>query len=69
MSPGANNAQHCCCVGEADIEAERFLRRKAAWKFQEASSSFDAISREECAVLAYLVGELWRRMGNVRQSR
>ena len=52
-----------CCVDEADTEAERFFRRKAAWKFEEALESFDGVAREERAVLTYLVGELWRRTG------
>ena len=39
-----------CCVDENDIEAERFFRRKAAWKFTEALSSFDGVAREERAV-------------------
>ena len=54
-----------CCVDEGDSEAERFFRRKAAWKFEESLSSFDGVPREERAVLTYLVGELWRRVGDV----
>ena len=57
-----------CCVDEGDIEAERFYRRKAAWKFQEALDSFDGVPREERAVLTYLVGELWRRIGDARTA-
>jgi uncharacterized protein (DUF2225 family) len=57
-----------CCVDEGDIEAERFFRRKAAWKFEEALESFDGVAREERAVLTYLVGELWRRVGEVKLS-
>ena len=57
-----------CCVDEGDIEAERFFRRKAAWKFDEALGSFDGVVREERAVLTYLVGELWRRVGDTRQA-
>jgi uncharacterized protein (DUF2225 family) len=53
-----------CCVDESDTEAERFFRRKAAWKFEEALESFDGVAREERAVLTYLVGELWRRVGD-----
>ena len=53
-----------CCVDEGDIEAERYFRRKAAWKFDEALGSFDGVAREERAVLTYLVGELWRRVGD-----
>ena len=50
------------------MEAERFFRRKAAWKFEEALSSYDGVPRDERAVLSYLVGELWRRIGDVRRS-
>jgi uncharacterized protein len=57
-----------CCVDEGDIEAERFFRRKAAWSFQEALTSWDGVAQEERAVLTYLVGELWRRIGDARQS-
>ena len=53
-----------CCVDEGDVEAERYFRRKAAWKFEEALESFDGVAREERAVLTYLVGELWRRIGD-----
>jgi uncharacterized protein (DUF2225 family) len=53
-----------CCVDEGDIEAERFFRRKAAWKLEEALSAYDGVPREERAVLSYLVGELWRRVGD-----
>ena len=56
-----------CCVDEGDTEAERFFRRKAAWKFEEALSTFDGVAREERAVLTYLVGELWRRVGDLAQ--
>ena len=58
-----------CCVDEGDIEAERFFRRKAAWKFDEALDSFDGVARDERAVLTYLVGELWRRVGDAKLSR
>ena len=57
-----------CCVDEGDVEAERFFRRKAAWKFEESLSSFDGVAREERAVLTYLVGELWRRVGDGGQA-
>jgi uncharacterized protein len=58
-----------CCVDEGDSEAERFFRRKAAWKFEESLGSFDGVGREERAVLTYLVGELWRRIGDQRTAR
>ena len=53
-----------CCVDEGDIEAERFFRRKAAWAFERSLDAFDGVAREERAVLTYLVGELWRRVGD-----
>ena len=58
-----------CCVDEGDVEAERYFRRKAAWKFEEALSSFDGVARDERGVLTYLVGELWRRVGDARKAR
>ena len=30
-----------CCVDEHDVEAERYFRRKAAWKFEVMLLSFD----------------------------
>lgn len=58
-----------CCVDEADIEAERYFRRRAAWMFEQALDSYDGVAREERAVLTYLVGELWRRIGDARKAR
>jgi uncharacterized protein (DUF2225 family) len=58
-----------CCVDEGDVEAERFFRRKAAWAFEKALESWDGVAREERAVLTYLVGELWRRVGDATLSR
>ena len=57
-----------CCVDEGDSEAERYFRRKAAWKFEDALASFDGVARDERAVLTYLVGELWRRVGDERHA-
>src|SRR3954470_13635963 len=54
-----------CCVDEGDIEAERYFRRHAAWKFEEALAAYDTVPREERAILTYLIGELWRRVGDV----
>jgi uncharacterized protein len=54
-----------CCVDEGDVEAERYFRRHAAWTFERALASFDGVERDERAVLTYLVGELWRRAGEV----
>jgi uncharacterized protein len=58
-----------CCVDEGDVEAERFFRRKAAWAFEEALHAWDGVAREERAVLTYLVGELWRRVGDQGAAR
>lgn len=57
-----------CCVDEGDIEAERYYRRKAAWAFERALDSYDGVPRDERAVLTYLVGELWRRVGDGRKA-
>ena len=57
-----------CCVDEGDVEAARFFRRKAAWAFERALASWDGVPRDERAVLTYLVGELWRRVGDGRKA-
>lgn len=54
-----------CCVDEGDVEAERFFRRKAASMFELALGSYDGVADDERAVLTYLVGELWRRIGDL----
>jgi uncharacterized protein (DUF2225 family) len=58
-----------CCVDEDDIEAERYFRRKAAAAFEDALSTWDGVRGERRAVLTYLVGELWRRVGKARLAR
>lgn len=58
-----------CCVDEGDVEAERYFRRKAAWAFECSLDAYDGVAREERAVLTYLVGELWRRAGDVAAAR
>ena len=57
-----------CAVDELDSEAERYFRRKAAWRFAEALEMFGGVPEEERAVLTYLVGELWRRIGDDAQA-
>jgi uncharacterized protein (DUF2225 family) len=57
-----------CCVDEGDVEAERYFRRHAVWKFEEVLSAYDAVPRDERAILTYLVGELWRRIGNTKKA-
>jgi uncharacterized protein (DUF2225 family) len=58
-----------CCVDEGDTEAERYFRRQAAWAFERALASYDGVERDERAVLTYLVGELWRRVGDINKAR
>jgi uncharacterized protein len=53
-----------CCVDEGDTEAERYFRRHAARAFEESLTSYDGVARDERASLTYLVGELWRRIGD-----
>jgi uncharacterized protein (DUF2225 family) len=57
-----------CAVDEFDSEAERFFRRKAAWHFADALAAYEGVPDEERAVLTYLVGELWRRCGDLAQA-
>jgi uncharacterized protein (DUF2225 family) len=54
-----------CCVDEGDTEAERYFRRHAAWAFEEAlaETRFGDADAER-PTLTYLVGELWRRVGD-----
>jgi len=56
-----------CCVDEGDIEAERYYRRHAAWAFEEALDAY-AVDRAERAAVTYLVGELWRRIGDTARA-
>lgn len=58
-----------CCVDEGDTEAERFFRRKAAWRFADSLSEYDGVPTEERAVITYLIGELWRRIGDDAQAQ
>jgi uncharacterized protein (DUF2225 family) len=57
-----------CCVDEGDVEAERYFRRQAVWKFEESLGAYDAVPRDERAILTYLVGELWRRIGDTEKA-
>lgn len=57
-----------CCVDEGDPEAERYFRRHAAGMFEESLQAYDTVPREERAILTYLVGELWRRIGDTKKA-
>jgi len=58
-----------CSADEGEHRGERFFRRKAAWAFEQALESWDGVEHEERAVLTYLVGELWRRVGDQKLAR
>ena len=58
-----------CCVDEGDVEAERFFRRHAAWSFASALDDWDGVDSTERALVTYLVGELWRRIGDDQRAR
>ena len=58
-----------CCIDEGDAEAERFFRRKAATALEDALARYDDVPREERALTTYLVGELWRRVGDRGRAR
>jgi hypothetical protein len=36
--------------------------------FEECLQAYDAVPQEERAILTYLVGELWRRIGDSRKA-
>ena len=57
-----------CCVDDSDHEGERYFRRAAAARFVEALELPDSVPDTERAVLTYLVGELWRRIGDIPQA-
>jgi uncharacterized protein (DUF2225 family) len=57
-----------CCEDENDIEAERYFRRKAAWGFEDALAALEGIAPDERATITYLIGELWRRIGDDWQA-
>ncbi len=57
-----------CCVDDDDHEGERFFRRAAAQRFAEALAMHGTVPPSERAVLTYLVGELWRRVGEAQMA-
>ena len=58
-----------CCVAEQDSEAERYFRREAARTYERALAGYDAVPAGQRAEVTYLVGELWRRVGDVARAR
>lgn len=59
-----------CALEEDDHEAERFYRRHAAGWYERAlaGDEDEGIRPDERAKATYLVGELWRRIGDDRQA-
>jgi uncharacterized protein len=57
-----------CCVDDDDHEGERYYRRAAAERFTEALEHGPTVRAGERAVLTYLVGELWRRAGDLQRA-
>ena len=37
--------------------------------FERALATYDAVAPEDRALLTYLVGELWRRVGDTKRAR
>ena len=64
----------CCCALRGAVwmrgtsKPSGFSVEEPRWKFEEALDSFDGVARDERAVLTYLVGELWRRVGDTKLS-
>jgi uncharacterized protein len=58
-----------CAMDEDDVEAERFYRRHAVRVFEDALATHGGIDRDERALVTYLVGELWRRIGDTAKAR
>lgn len=57
-----------CATDEGDVEAERYFRRHAVWAYERALASYDGVDRDDRAIVTYLVGELWRRIGDERRA-
>jgi len=57
-----------CATDEDDVEGERYFRRHAVWAYEQALASYDGVDRDDRAIVTYLVGELWRRIGDERRA-
>lgn len=51
-------------VEERDHESERYFRRAAAYQYTSALQHFDMVDHRQRASITYLIGELWRRIGD-----
>lgn len=71
--PGAIAELHLraawCCVEEEDVEAERYFRLRAARSYEAALETYALVEASHRALLAYLVGEIWRRVGDDSAAR
>jgi len=56
------------CVEPGQTEIARGNVLASQRKFEEALGAYDAVPRDERAILTYLVGELWRRIGNAEKA-
>jgi uncharacterized protein (DUF2225 family) len=59
-----------CCVlaGESEREDERYYRVRAARFYELCLVGFNNIPRDDRAKITYLVGELWRRIGDNKKA-
>jgi len=57
-----------CCVDENDVEAERYYARHAARWFAKALDVYGEFSDDERTAMAYRLGELWMRIGDLEQA-
>lgn len=57
-----------CCVEAGDHEAERYYRIKAVGVLEVALAQFNAVERTRRALLTYLTGEVWRRIGDQKKA-
>jgi uncharacterized protein len=54
-----------CCVDEGQKESETIYRRLAIEHFKGALENRDALPPEERLIIVYMVGELYRRVGDL----
>ena len=57
-----------CCVDESAVEAERYYARHAARWFAKALDVCGEFAEDERTTMAYRLGELWTRIGDLSQA-
>ena len=67
-APRGRSAAARCVVlrGRGRHRSRALLPRRRRGSSRRRSDSFDGVARDERAVLTYLVGELWRRVGDTK---